>query len=235
MMRPASPRFLVLILSGMMLSGSLFMAPAAHAETEDTAVISSEMNAAATTEDSSTAEGAAAHADDHAGAEKIGFPQLKVDTYPKQVFWLFIAFILLFFSMSKLALPRVGRVIDSRNEKRASDLEQAQVLQKEAAKIKTAYDKALTEAQNQAQAALSSAEQAVNDKVNAENAVFADHARKRIVTAEQNISRAKNDALQSLADISAEIASEMANKIAGIQTTKADAKKAVVAAMQEGA
>jgi F-type H+-transporting ATPase subunit b len=173
------------------------------------------------------------HAGEHA-EEKLGFPQLDTSTYATQVFWLAISFILLYGLMSKLALPRVGKVIDTRQNVRDGDLSRAQTLQEEAARIKTAYDATLAEAQGRAQDAMTNAELAVSEKNAADNAVFADHARKRLVTAEQNINRAKNDALQSLADIAADVAADMVNKISGAQVTKADARKVVATVMQEG-
>lgn len=233
------PRTLAFLLAnifiGMVMLGVSASVAPAFAQDEAPLVIENSVNAASEGETVAAAE---AHEDIAAveaeGSEAVGFPQLKTETYASQVFWLFVSFILLFALMAKVALPRVGKTIDSRQNMRENDLSHAQKLQKEAAKIKKDYDASLAEAQSRAQSALSTAEQDISDKTNAENARFADHARKRILTAEQTISRAKTDAMQSLSDISAEIAAEMANKIAGLQMTKADAKKAVAAAMQEG-
>ena len=65
-----------------------------------------------------TSAGAATH-EETAGAEhheeKGGFPQLDISTYASQVFWLFISFVLIYALMSKVALPKVGAVIDTRN------------------------------------------------------------------------------------------------------------------------
>ena len=133
--------------------------------------------------------------------------------------------------MSKLALPRVASVIYTRHQTENANLSRAEQLNQEAAKIKEAYEASLAKAHDSAQEVMTAASEALNDNINAENSKFAEHARKRILSAEQNIQKAKEDAMASLADISAEIAAEMVNKIAGVQVAKADAKKVVTTVM----
>lgn len=168
-------------------------------------------------------------------AENIGFPQLNPKTYASQAFWLVISFLLLYALMSRLALPRVASVIDQRQQAENGNLGRAEELNAEAAKVKEAYEASLAKAHDSAQEELSAAEEEISDRLNVENGKFADHARKRLLSAEQNIAKAKEDALASLADISAEIAAEMVNKIAGVQVAKADAKKIVTQVMKESA
>jgi F-type H+-transporting ATPase subunit b len=167
--------------------------------------------------------------------ENVGFPQLNAKTYPSQVFWLFVSFVLLYALMSKIALPRVGEVLDTRRSHRENDLKRAEQLQEEATKVKAAYEAAIAKAQAEAQDAQRAAEQDASEKIAEKNAEFAEKARKRVAAAEQNIARAKEEALSSLADISADVAAEMANKVAGVQVGKAEARKAVNEVMQKEA
>lgn len=184
-------------------------------------------------------EGAAAepHAEAAADAhaEGAGFPQLDARTYPSQLFWLFVSFIVLYALMSKLALPSVAAVLDERKARKDGNLSQAAQMQEESARVKTAYEATLAKAQGDAQETLNEAEAEIAEKMAAENAKFTEAARKRVATAEQNIAKAKADALGSIADISAEIAAEMVGKIAAVQVGKAEAKKAVTAVMQKEA
>lgn len=173
---------------------------------------------------------------EHAPAkDDVGFPQLKTETYASQVFWLFVAFGLMYALMSKVALPRVGEVLESRREQKESNLKRAEQLQDEAAKAKESYEEALAKAQESAQEAIGAAEQAIAEKVAAESARFAEHTRKSVVAAEQGIEKAKKDAMGSLADISSDIAVEIVNKVAGVKITKADAKKVVTQVMKKEA
>lgn len=167
-------------------------------------------------------------------ADDVGFPQLKQsDTYASQIFWLAVCFVLLYALMSRLALPRVGGVIDARRAQRQKNLSDAETYSEEAAKVQKAFEASLAKAQDSAREILASAEQSVAEKVAEENAKFSEAARKRLLAAEQNIQKARNEALASLADISSEIAAEMAGKVANVQVSKADAKT-VVASLMKG-
>lgn len=165
--------------------------------------------------------------------EDIGFPQLNASTYASQVFWLLVSFVLMYTLMSKIALPRVGGVIDLRQSEKSNNLERAGEMSEAAEKIKADYEAALAEAHEEARSLLAAAGEEISTRANAESARFGDHARTRIATAEQTIVKAKKDALSSLADISAEIAAEMVNKIAGAQMSKAEAKKVAAALMEK--
>jgi len=167
-------------------------------------------------------------------AENIGFPQLKqVDTFAGQVFWLAVSFLVLFALMSKVALPKVGSVLEQRHKQRADDLSEAEHTNAEAAKIRHAYEASLAKSQAAAQALITAAEHEIAAKMAAGNATFGENARKRVVAAEDTIAKAKQNALGSLADISADIAAEMAGRVAGLQVSKADAKQAVTTLMQK--
>src|SRR5688572_18942438 len=44
-------------------------------------------------------------AEDHGGG---GLPQLRLDTYPSQIFWLLVTFAALYVAFSKMVLPNIG-------------------------------------------------------------------------------------------------------------------------------
>lgn len=172
-------------------------------------------------------------AEEHGQAEenKGGFPQLDVSTYASQVFWLVVSFLALYVLMARFALPRVTEVLDMRQTQKNGNLDRAAQLQEEADKIQAAVDGILSTAQDNAQAALSKAEETVSDRMSRDSVSFAEQARKRIVTVEENIAKAKAEALTSLADIAAEVAADIVSKVADVQVNKADAKKLVQANM----
>lgn len=166
---------------------------------------------------------------------KGGFPQLDTSTYSSQVFWLAVSFIILYILMSRMALPRVTEVLDMRQTQLNVNLDRAAQLNDEAQKAKDAFETILAEAQETARTAITAVEQKTAERANADAARFAEHARDRVATAEANIAKAKTDALNSLADIAAEVAADMANKVAKTHLTKADAMAAVKAQMGKAA
>ncbi len=45
-------------------------------------------------------------------------PQLDVETFPSQMFWLAVTFILLYLLMSRVGLPRLSAAIEARRQRR---------------------------------------------------------------------------------------------------------------------
>ena len=253
---PIRQLYILKLVAVLLFGASLLMAApqSASARMAGMEVVDSVVSAedAPAAEDAADASEAVADADadmivsDHADAaaghdtavheeKKGGFPQLDTSTYASQIFWLFISFILLYSLMSRIALPRITEVLELRQTQREGNLNRAEQLQDDAEKVKATVDAALAKAQAEAQDTLSANEQQRAKKNAAENARFLDHARNRIASAEQNIAKAKEEALQSLADISAEIAAEITQKIAATPVTKAEAKKVVADIMKEAA
>ena len=167
-------------------------------------------------------------------AAESGLPQMDTSTFASQLFWLAVCFVTLYVLMSKVSLPRVGETLERRRAQKDGDLSKAAEWNHDAERVKAEYERSLARARTTAASNVTAAERDISSKIADEQAKFADSARKRLVTAEQSITKAKAEALNSLADISADIAADMVQKIAGVQVNKADAKKAVTTAMQEG-
>lgn len=164
---------------------------------------------------------------DAAEQESLGFPQLDASTYPGQILWLFIAFVILYTLMSKMALPRVGQALDGRAKDREGNLTAAEKIGAEADKLRQTFEASLAEAQRSAQDLMREAERDITEMIADGQAKFAENARKKMLATEQTIQKAKSDAFASIADVSADLVTEMAERIAGIDMTKADAKKIV--------
>ena len=57
--------------------------------------------------------------------EHGAFPPFQSESFASQLFWLVIAFVLLYVLMAKLALPRVGGIIESRKKHIDDDVAEA--------------------------------------------------------------------------------------------------------------
>ncbi|MGE0153914.1 MAG: F0F1 ATP synthase subunit B' [Reyranellaceae bacterium] len=143
-------------------------------------------------------------------------PQFDVTSFPSQIFWLVVTFVVMYFVMAKLVLPRVGTVLQDRQEKIAEDLDRAGQLKKDAEEITATYEAALAEARAKAQAlhretadALAAA--ATKRQHEAGAAVAA-----RIAEAEQRIAAARTEAMGQIKSVAADVAAAAIAKVAGV-------------------
>lgn len=84
----------------------------------------------------------------HGGA--IGLPQLCADWIPNQIFWLLVALVVLYFILSRIALPRIGAVLAERKGTITNDLAAAEELKQKAKAAEAAYNDALVTARSEA-------------------------------------------------------------------------------------
>lgn len=187
-----------------------------------------------TTGDMPVAETAVEHGSP-AEKKKAGLPQFDTTTFASQIFWLTVSFVLLYLLMSRMSLPRISEVMEMRQTQKDNNLNRAEQMHEEADKIEKTYQETLQKAREDAQDRMTEAQNKAAARFAEENARFLEHTQTRIANAEQNIAKAKDEALHSLADISAEIAAEITQKIAAVNVGKADAKKIVTEIMKEAA
>jgi F-type H+-transporting ATPase subunit b len=84
------------------------------------------------------------------GEEEGGLPQLNTETYASQVFWLLIAFAVLYLLMARVFLPRLGSVIEERRQRIADDFDKAAEFKRQAEDAEATYKQALADAQARA-------------------------------------------------------------------------------------
>ena len=85
---------------------------------------------------------------DHGGA--VGMPQLCGEWMGNQVFWLVVTLVVIFFVLSKIALPRIASVLAERAGTITNDLAAAEDLKQKAVEAEEAYNKALADARVEA-------------------------------------------------------------------------------------
>src|SRR5215468_11016033 len=109
-----------------------------------------------------------AHTEAEGGEHNGGFPPFDPDTFPSQLVSLLIAFVALYIIVSRIALPRVGGVIDARQDAIEGDLAAAQKLKDESEAALKAYESELTSARSKAQAIAAENREKLNAAAEAE-------------------------------------------------------------------
>lgn len=174
------------------------------------------------------ANGAMAASDNGGGT----LPQLDVGTFPTQVFWLFVTFIVLYIAMAKVAIPRIEYVLEERHSRIAEDLDKAGKLKADADEVQANYEKALADARGSAQKLIAKTKDDASGK-NAKAEAEADAAAAvQIKEAEARIEEARTEALANVKDVVSDVAGDAVAKLIGVKVTKTDLNKAVAQAME---
>ncbi|MBI1493071.1 F0F1 ATP synthase subunit B' [Halocynthiibacter styelae] len=79
-----------------------------------------------------------------------GLPQLELSTFPNQIFWLAVTLVVIFFVLSKVALPRIASVLAERRGTITNDIAAAEDLKAKALEAEETYNKALADARTEA-------------------------------------------------------------------------------------
>ena len=79
-----------------------------------------------------------------------GMPQFNASTFPSQLFWLVVTFVLLYLFMNFLVLPRIRDNIRLRKNKISNDLERAELIKHQIDKIMQDYDEKISKSKNRA-------------------------------------------------------------------------------------
>ena len=166
------------------------------------------------------------------GAEAHGaFPPFDSTTFPSQLLWLTIAFGLLYMLMSRVALPRVGKIIDDRNNRISGDLAEANRLKSESEAASAAYEQALAEARRNAAAIGQKARDEAKADADAERARAEAEVSAKVVQSEKAIAASKAKAMADVGGIAIDAAEGIVKSLVGGAVSKADIEKAVKAAL----
>ena len=154
-------------------------------------------------------------------------PQLDFSTFSPQLIWLAITFIGLYLLMSRVALPRIGGVIEQRQSKIADDIDAAQSLKNETDKAIAAYEQALAEARAKAHTIAQETRDTLNAEVDAERAKVDAEIAEKVTKAERAIAATKAAAMKDVRKIAGDVAGDIVSQLTGSKITKAAVTKAV--------
>ena len=159
-------------------------------------------------------------------------PQLDFSTFPPQLIWLAIVFFCLYLVLSRLALPRIGGIIEQRRDRIASDLDEVARLKEESEKALAGYEAALAEAKAKAHAIAQETRDKLNAETDRQRAEVEATLANKTAEAEARISETRDAAMAQIKDVASDTTGAIVNQLIGGRTTKAKVTKAVNAAMK---
>jgi len=159
------------------------------------------------------AEPTAAHTEVPAGHPN--FPPFQQDTFASQLFWLAITFALLYIVMAKVALPRVGSIIEARRARIDGDLGEANRLKLSAEDAMAAYEKSLAEARGRAQTIGNETRDRLNAEAEQSRKALDEQLNKKLAEAEKTIAATKLQAMSNVRSIAIDAAGAIVTRLIG--------------------
>jgi F-type H+-transporting ATPase subunit b len=161
----------------------------------------------------------------HEAGQKSAFPPLDPNHFAPQIIWLAITFAMLYWLLSKVALPRIGEVIEERRDRIQRDIDAAEALKAEMEKAIADYEQSLSEARTKASGIARDTREKLAAQTDKKRHESEAQVNAKIAEAESRISTMKANALSSVNDIASETASAIVSKLIGEDVSAAEAKK----------
>lgn len=142
-----------------------------------------------------------------------GLPQMCTDTFPSQIFWLVITFVFLYVMMSRVTLPKIGRVIEERRDRVADDLGRADDLRKQSETAIQDYEQALAEARSKAHVLAQETRDTLAGEAEERKAALEAELDKKLEVASERIAETKTAALSSIREVASDTAAAVVEHI----------------------
>jgi F-type H+-transporting ATPase subunit b len=176
------------------------------------------------------AKGTTAHTE--ADAHGHAFPPFQSNTFASQLVSLLIAFVALYLIVSKIALPRVGSVLDERQNTIEGDLAEAQKLKDASDSALKAYESELAAARSRAQAIGAETREKLNAASEAERKTLEERLSVKLAEAEKTIASTRQAAMSNVRGIAADAAAAIVQRLIGTAPDGKSVESAVDASLK---
>ena len=165
-----------------------------------------------------------------AGDAEAAFPPFETWHFPSQLFWLTILFGGLYLVLSRMILPKLGTVIERREDTVANDLDEASRLEEQASEAAKALQIRLAEARAKARATANEARASIDDEIARETAKVNAEVDAKLAEAEARIAKLREKALSNVEAVASDAAGAITSRF-GLSVSEADVKSAVKATL----
>ena len=160
------------------------------------------------------------------GAKDTVFPPFDSSTFGPQLFWLALTFGILYLLMSKVALPRIGQILEVRRDRIEGDLAEAERLRQKTDQAIESYETELAKSRAKSHEIAEETRNKIKEELAAKrNEVEADLS-KKLSIAETRIEQTKTDALKNVDEIATDTVVDLVTKLSAKVSVK-EAKSAV--------
>jgi F-type H+-transporting ATPase subunit b len=154
-------------------------------------------------------------------------PQFDFETFIPQLAWLALFFAILYFGIVRFTLPRLGRVMTTREQTIEGDIADAERAKGEADMIRERYSAEVAEVHRGAQASIAAAKAAAAGKVQARLAEAQAGIDRKLDAAAAELAEARKRAVGEIGRIAGEAAADIVARLTGAAPSP-DALKAAL-------
>lgn len=162
----------------------------------------------------------------------IGMPQLCVDWMPNQIFWLLVTLVVIYFVLSRIALPRIGAVLAERQGTISNDIAAAEDMKLQAVAAERAYADALVQARADANKIVAEAKAEIQKDLDVAMARADSEISAKAAESEARIAEIRAGAMDAVTEVAKDTAKELVLALGG--SADARAVNAAVAARLKG-
>ncbi len=160
-------------------------------------------------------------------------PQFDPALWPPQLIWLLICFVALYFLMARVALPRIGSVLEERSLKISDALRKAEDLKAAAEAAEAAYEKLMADARAKAQEAVRVVREQSAAEATERHAELEQRLSEEVAAAEARIAKARDEAVAGIRAIATDLTIAATERLIGETIDAKTAASAVGAALKE--
>jgi F-type H+-transporting ATPase subunit b len=166
---------------------------------------------------------------EHIPASEHGrkFPPFDAHSFASQLIWLALTFIALYLLMSRVALPRIGSILEERRRRIADDLAQAQRFKGLSDAAIAAHEKALNEARGRAQTLANETRAKASAAAAARRREVDAKLNLHIAEAEKTIAATRSAAMTNVRGIAGEAAGAIVERLIGTTPASQEIAEAV--------
>ena len=160
-------------------------------------------------------------------AAEAGMPQLDPKYWASQAFWLILVFSILYISIAKFYLPKIKKNLDDRESKIKEDLDEANKLKNLSEKKIKEYEIILENSKKEVTKILLESKNTLNKDIQNKKESMEKEIENEISKAQKEILEMKKNSINSINNISQEIASNIIEKMSGDKLNESSVKATV--------
>ena len=160
-------------------------------------------------------------------------PQLEITTYPSQIFWLVVSFLILYLIMSRVIIPKISSVIKNRESEIKNNILISEQMYKDTEIINNEYEETKKKIEEEARGIINHLKETTNKKITKNAKLLKKKLEQKLEKSEKEIINKKKKALKEINKISLNLSEEILKKLSNKKRKKETLKDLIKKNLKE--